>query len=187
MSLWNHCQREKIEMSQRFSLRAGVENWLQAFPWYTLFPIFRSLLKIKPMLMSSTCFYLGTDSLFAAFMLLLSGLGVGAETHWDVTGFDVGHVLQSFLSRTCVNLLCSLEGVAPDRMSHLASGRVWHSNWSFCKEKQATSHKVLSVSEPTQNGELLGLSILLVQPLHADAKWVFSKSILNITFSTCST
>lgn len=43
----------------------------------------------------------------------------------------------------------------------------------FLQDK--TSHKVFLVSEPTQNGDLLGLSILLVQPLNEDANRVCSQ------------
>lgn len=71
-SLWKPCQREKIEeVSQSFSLRGGVENWLQASSWQHTLP---SLPKSAPVLRNKNhvCaqFSLGTDSHSEAFKLL---------------------------------------------------------------------------------------------------------------------
>lgn len=51
--------------------------------------------------------------------------------------------------------------------------------------KQAT--KSSSCQNPPKMETFLGASLLLVQPLNADARWVFSKGILNTIFSMCST
>lgn len=47
MSPWNHCLREKQELSQSFSLRVGVESWLEAFSWWYIFPYLQTYCSVK--------------------------------------------------------------------------------------------------------------------------------------------